>query len=673
MAYVVTGATGFIGRFVTERLLARIASGDVSGPIHVLVREGSRDKLERLRDRWAQAVPAVDVDEQIRPLIGDVTAPQLGADADAIDELRGTVAHVFHLAAIYDLETDAEWQRIVNVEGTRHVCGFAEAVEAEHLHHVSSIAAAGRYDGIFTEDMFGEAVGLEHPYFRTKHLSEKVVRTECDVPWRIYRPGIVVGESETGEIDKIDGPYFFFPALERLSALPEQIPLIGVEGGRVHLVPVDFVADALDHIAHLDDRDGETFHLVDPDPPSVGEVINAFAEAAGGPTFAIRLDARAAGVVPKPLRNIVTALPPVHRTYNAVLRKLGIPRQAMGYITNPTEFDTANAEDALAGTDIRVPPLDTYAGVLFGYWRDHLRDRRRGDHLRRTHIGEKTVMVTGASSGIGLESAKALAQRGADVLLVARSVEDLTTLKKEIEEDGGTAHVHAADLSDMGDVSRLVSEVLAQHGGVDVLVNNAGISIRRSVELSYDRLHDYERTMQLNYFGALRLMLGFLPGMRERGYGHIVNISSIGVQTNVPRFSAYIASKSALDAASRSIATEVIDQGVTITTVYMPLVRTPMIEPTKIYRFFPAISPSEAADMVMEAVEDEPKRIATALGTLGEVGYAIAPKAMDALMNFGFHLFPESSAARGDDAAREELRLAPERRAFSYLFRGIHF
>lgn len=673
MGYFVTGATGFIGRFVVERLLDRIAEGAGEGPIHVLVRTGSQDKLERLKRRWAERVPGVDVDEVVRGVVGDLTDPQLGIDDDVVGELRGEIQHLFHLAAIYDLETDAEWQRIVNVEGTRHACALASAVEAEHLHHVSSIAAAGRYEGIFTEDMFGQAVGLEHPYFRTKHAAEKVVRQECDVPWRIYRPGIVVGHSETGEIDKIDGPYFFFPALERLSALPEQLPLVGVEGGRVHLVPVDFVADALDHIAHVEGRDGETFHLVDPDPPSVGEVINAFAEAAGAPSFPIRLDARAMGVVPKPLRNIVTALPPVHRTFNAVIRKLGIPREAVGYITNPTEFDTANAEDALAGSGIRVPDLDSYADVLFSYWQENLRDQQRDGHFRRKRISEKTVLVTGASSGIGLSTAKLLAERGATVLLVARSVEDLTTLKKEIEEDGGTAFVHPADLSDMEDVSRLITEVLSQHGGVDVLINNAGISIRRSVELSYDRLHDYQRTIQLNYFGALRLMLGFLPGMRERGYGHIVNVSSIGVQTNVPRFSAYIASKAALDAASRSIATEVIDQGVTITTIYMPLVRTPMIEPTKIYRFFPAITPDDAAEMVAEAVEDQPKRIATALGTMGEIGYALAPKAMDALMNFGFHLFPESSAARGDEAASEELRLAPERRAFSYLFRGVHF
>jgi NAD(P)-dependent dehydrogenase (short-subunit alcohol dehydrogenase family) len=661
MSYFVTGSTGFIGRFLVERLLAR------EGTVHVLVREGSADKLDRLRGTWGASA------ERVVPVVGDLTTPRLGVADEVVASLRGRIDHVLHLGAVYDLEADAEWARTVNVDGTRHTLEFATAIAAGCVHHVSSIAAAGRYDGIFREDMFGEATGLTHPYYRTKHEAERVVRTESERPWRVYRPGIVVGHSETGEIDKVDGPYFFLPAIEQLARLPEQLPLVGIEGSRVHLVPVDYVADAIDRIAHLDGRDGQTFHLVPSDPPRAGQVVNAFAAAAGAPTFPVRLDARAVGIVPKPLRNVVTSLPPYHRAVNAVLRRAGIPRQAATHVFNPTRFDTTNTEEALAGTGISVPPIEDYADVLYSYWREHLRDQRRPGHLRRKPLAEKIVLVTGASSGIGLASAKALAAEGATVLLVARSVEDLTTLRKEIEEDGGRAYVHPADLADLDDASRLVREVLAAHRRVDVLVNNAGISIRRSVELSYDRMHDFQRTMQLNYFGAVRLILGVLPGMRERGYGHIVNVSSIGVQTNAPRFSAYVASKSALDSFSRSVATEVGDDGVTVTTIYMPLVRTPMIEPTKVYRFFPAIQPEDAAAMVVKAAKRQPKRMASTVGTVGEVLYALAPNAMDALMNFGYHLMPESSAARGEEAGREELRLAPERRAFSYLMRGIHW
>jgi NAD(P)-dependent dehydrogenase (short-subunit alcohol dehydrogenase family) len=660
MSYLVTGATGFIGRFLVQELLRR------EGTIHVLVRRESKAKLERLRRQWGVGA------DRVKVVVGDLSEPRLGVSAAALRALRGRIDHLYHLAAIYDLEADPAHQRVVNVEGTRHMVQLGEAVEAGVVHHVSSIAAAGSYQGRFREDMFDEATGLEHAYFRTKHLSEQVVRDECTRPWRIYRPGIVVGHSETGEMDKIDGPYHFFPAIKRLAFLPSWLPLLGLEGGRVDLVPVDYVARALDHIGHARGWDGKTFHLVPTDPPTVGAVVNAFARAAGAPTFPVRLDARATRVVPSPIRTLVGALPPVHKAANTVLHGLGIPREPLSYITNPTRFDTTNTQAALEGTDIAVPPIDRYADVLWEYWRTELEQSVPGLLAKRDRVRGRVVMVTGASSGIGRETAKQLAKRGAVVLLVARSVEDLETLQKEIAYDGGTAHVHPGDLSSVEDAGRLVAEVLAQHRRVDVLINNAGISIRRSVELSYDRLHDFQRTMQLNYFGALRLILGVLPGMRERGYGHIVNVSSIGVQTNQPRFAAYVASKAALDAFSRSIGTEVVDHGVAVTNVFMPLVRTPMIAPTTIYKWFPAITPEEAAGMLVRAVETRPKRVATTLGNIGEVAYALSPKTVDALMNFGFHLFPDSAAAKGD-ADEAGMTLMPERRAFAYLLRGIHW
>ena len=659
MAYFVTGGTGFIGRFLLQRLLDR---GEA---VHVLVRPSSAHKIEALRERFGVGA------ERLVEAVGDISQPRLGLNDATVDGLRGTIDHVFHLAAVYDLAADPVHQRRANVDGTRHVAQLAQAVEAGTLHHVSSIAAAGRYPGTFTEAMFSEATGLDHAYFKTKHESEAVIRDEYARPWRVYRPGIVVGHSVTGEMDKIDGPYHFFPALRQLAKLPRQLPLVGIEGGRALVVPVDFVADALDAIAHQPDLDGTTFHLVDPDPPTIGEALNALASAAGAPTFPLRIDARAVNVVPRPLRTIFGALPPVHRATNTLLYGLGIPRQPLEYMFNPTRFDTTNTERALEGTGISVPPLDSYADRLWSYWEGHLRHDVPGLLTKRDRVRGRIVMVTGASSGIGEAVAKKLAARGATVLLVARSEETLNLVRKEIAEAGGTAHVHPANLSDLDDVDRLIGEVLGAHGRVDILVNNAGMSIRRSVSLSYDRLHDYQRTMQLNYFGAVRLVLGLLPGMRERGDGHIVNVSSIGVQTNQPRFSAYVASKAALDAFSRSIGTEIVDDGVKVTTVHMPLVRTPMIAPTTIYKAFPALTPDDAADMIVRAIDKRPKRAATTLGNLGQVSYAVAPKAVDAVMNFGYHLFPDSAAARGEDD--EEQGFRPERRAVSYLFRGIHW
>jgi NAD(P)-dependent dehydrogenase (short-subunit alcohol dehydrogenase family) len=249
----------------------------------------------------------------------------------------------------------------------------------------------------------------------------------------------------------------------------------------------------------------------------------------------------------------------------------------------------------------------------------------------------------------------------------------------QVEECGGKAHVHPCDLSNLEDIDRLAEEVLDEHGGIDVLVNNAGRSIRRSVARSYDRFHDFERTMQLNYFGALKLILAFLPGMRQRKSGHIINVSSIGVQTNTPRFSAYVASKAALDAFSRCVAPEVVGDNVKFTTIYMPLVRTPMIAPTDIYKAFPTLTPEEAAQMLCDAMIDKPKRMASRLGTFGEVLYAVSPKSVDIVMNTAYNLFPDSKAAKADggmpapaeDKKPEEM--STEAVAMAYLLRGVHF
>lgn len=251
--YFVTGATGFIGRHLTGLLLAR------GGTVFALVRRSSRPRLEALCQSWEGG-------ERVVPVVGELEAPLLGLERERIEELRDSIDHLFHLAALYDMSADAHRLEAANVRGTWHAVQLAQAVRAGRFHHVSSIAAAGRYPGIFREDMFAEATGLDDPYFRTKHASEKVVRAECRVPWRIYRPGIVVGHSRTGEMDKVDGPYYFFGPLQQLAAaLPGRLPLVGIDGGAtLNLVPVDFVARAMDHIAHQEGLDGRTFHLVEP-------------------------------------------------------------------------------------------------------------------------------------------------------------------------------------------------------------------------------------------------------------------------------------------------------------------------------------------------------------------------------------------------------------------------
>jgi thioester reductase-like protein len=270
MHYFVTGATGFIGKRLVRKLLER--KGSV---VHFLLREESRDKLEALRDYWG--VPAA----RVVPVFGDLTRKKLGVSAADLKSLKGQVDHVYHLAAVYDLSSDAESQIAANIDGTRNTAEFARAIDAGHFHQVSSIAAAGLYEGVFREDMFEEAENYEHPYFMTKHESEKIVRQECKVPWTVYRPAMVVGDSRTGEMDKIDGPYYFFKLIQRMrQLLPPWMPTIGLEGGRINIVPVDFVVDALDHISHKGGIAKRCFHLVDPVGYRVGDVLDIFSRAA---------------------------------------------------------------------------------------------------------------------------------------------------------------------------------------------------------------------------------------------------------------------------------------------------------------------------------------------------------------------------------------------------------
>ena len=506
MNYFVTGATGFIGRHLVELLLQR------EGTIYVLVREGSRGRLEELRNRWG-----VD-DDRVVAVVGDLSEPRLGVSEAEVSELKGKVDHFFHLAAIYDMTADAQSQQVANIEGTRHAVELAEAIEAGCFHMVSSIAAAGLYKGTWREDMFDEAENLDtNPYFRTKHESERVVREECSRPWRVYRPGIVVGESETGEMDKIDGPYYFFKLIQRLrNTLPQWMPTVGVEGKEINLVPVDFVARAIDHIAHEPGLDGKAFSLTDPSPKSAGQVINLFSRSANAPQMSMRLDPKMLDVVPPAVRGGLMMLPPVKRIRNQVLSDLGIPESVLTYVNYPTRFDCTNTLEALEGSGISVPPLETYADKLWDYWERNLDPDLFKDRSLSGAVGGKVVLITGASSGIGKAAAIRCARAGATVLLVARTPEKLEETKAQIEHEGGVAYIHRADLADVDDVERMAQEVLEQHGHVDVLVNNAGRSIRRSVKLAYDRFHDYERTMQLNYFGSLRLILGLLPAMTAR-------------------------------------------------------------------------------------------------------------------------------------------------------------
>ncbi|MCO5111147.1 MAG: SDR family oxidoreductase [Burkholderiaceae bacterium] len=661
MQYFVTGATGFIGKRLVKKLLER--KGSV---VYFLLRKESAGKVAELRSYWGvSAARAV-------PVFGDLTSRKLGVSAEDVKKLKGQIDHFHHLAAVYDLSADAESQAAVNIEGTRNTVEFAKAIDAGHFHHVSSIAAAGLYEGVFREDMFEEAEGLDHPYFLTKHESEKIVRQDCKMPWTVYRPAMVVGDSTTGEMDKIDGPYYFFKLIQRMrQLLPPWMPAVGLEGGRVNIVPVDFVVNAINVISHQKAIGKKCFHLVDPVGYRVGDVLDIFSRAAHAPRMNLFVNAALLGFIPKGIKKSLMAIAPVRRVRNAVLKDLGLPEDMLTFVNYPTRFDCRETLAALKGSGVECPNLKDYAWRIWDYWERHLDPELFIDRTLKGTVAGKVVLVTGGSSGIGLAAAHKFAEAGATTLICGRDQAKLDEACAEAKAKGYAFIAYPADIADMQDCDRFVQQLIADHGGVDFLINNAGRSIRRAIESSYDRFHDYERTMQLNYFGCLRVTMGLLPGMVEKRKGHVVNISSIGVLTNAPRFSAYVASKAALDAWTRCASSEFADQGVTFTTINMPLVRTPMIAPTQIYNNVPTLAPEEAADMIAQACIFKPVSIATRLGILGQVMHALVPRVAQIGMNASFRMFPDSTAAKGEKGAKPQL--SAEAVALQQMMRGIHF
>ena len=696
MQYFVTGATGFIGKRLVKKLLER--KGSV---VHYLLRPESLGKAAALNDYWG--LTANEAANRAIPVAGDLTSNKLGVGSADLKRLKSQVQHFYHLAAVYDLSADAESQTAVNIDGTRNTVEFAKAIDAAHFHHVSSIAAAGLYEGVFREDMFEEAENYEHPYFLTKHESEKIVRRECKIPWTVYRPAMVVGDSSTGEMDKIDGPYYFFKVIQRMrQLLPPWMPSMGLEGGRVNIVPVDFVVNALDHISHsgaapvalaparkkaaaaatslvaapASSIASKCFHLVDPVGYRVGDVLDIFSRAAHAPKMNIFVNAALLGFIPRSVKKSLMALAPVRRVRNAVMTDLGLPEDMLTFVNYPTRFDSREMTAALKGSGISCPNLKDYAWRLWDYWERHLDPDLHIDRSLRGTVGGKVVLITGGSSGIGLATAHKFAEAGAITVICGRDQDKLDEACAEAIAKGYEFIAYSADIADMADCDRFVQQLIKDHGGVDFLINNAGRSIRRAVEASYDRFHDFERTMQLNYFGCLRVTMGLLPGMAAKKKGHVVNISSIGVLTNAPRFSAYVASKAALDAWTRCASSEFADVGIGFTTINMPLVRTPMIAPTNLYNNVPTLSPEEAADMVAQACIFKPVRIATRLGVAGEVMHALLPRVAQIAMNTSFRMFPDSSAAKGakpGEKAPKAQALSAEAVAMQQMMRGIHF
>lgn len=641
MRYVVTGGTGFIGR----RVVARLLDHQPDAQVWVLVRRQSLGRFERLALDWD--------DERVKPLVGAL--PELDLTERVIAEL-GHVDHLVHCAALYDITAGEAEQRTANVEGTRAVIALALRLGAT-FHHVSSIAVAGDFRGEYTEDDFDVGQGLPTPYHRTKFEAEALVRDTPGLRYRIYRPAVVVGDSRTGEMDKIDGPYYFFGVLAKLAVLPSFTPMMLPDTGRTNIVPVDYVADALVALMHADGSaslDGRTFHLTAPSTVGLRGIYRGIARAAGLP--ALR------GTLPRSMATSVLKVSGRAKVLrNMAATQLGVPAEVLDVIDLAPIFVSDETQKALRGSGIGVPEFASYAPKLWRYWAEHLDpDRARRDDNEGPLVG-RHVIITGASSGIGRASALAVARRGATVFALARNGEALDELVEEIRANGGQAYPFTCDITDSASVEHTVKDILGRFDHVDYLVNNAGRSIRRSVVNSTDRLHDYERVMAVNYFGAVRMVLALLPHWRERRFGHVVNVSSAGVQARNPKYSSYLPTKAALDAFADVVSTETLSDHITFTTIHMPLVATPMIAPSKRLNPVPAISAERAAAMVVRGLVDKPVRIDTPMGTLAEAGHQFAPRLSRRILHQLYLGYPDSAAARGVTEPTEPIDPQPRR------------
>lgn len=646
MRYVVTGGTGFIGRHVVSRLL------DTQPDAHVwvLVRRQSLGRFERLAAQWG---------ERAKPLVGEL--PEL----DLTDETRaelGDIDHLVHCAAIYDITVGEAEQRTANVEGTRAVIALARQLDAT-LHHVSSIAVAGDFAGEYTEDDFDVGQQLPTPYHQTKFEAELLVRSTPGLRYRIYRPAVVVGDSRTGEMDKIDGPYYFFGVLAKLSVLPSLTPILLPDTGRTNIVPVDYVVSALVALMHAADADSRAFHLTAAKSIGLRGIYRGVAKAAGLPPLR--------GSLPRSMATpVLKASGRVKLLRNMTATQLGIPAEVLDLVDLAPTFISDETRKALQHSGVpEVPEFADYAPRLWRHWAEHLDpDRARRDDPQSPLQG-RHVIITGASSGIGRASAVAIAERGATVFALARNGEALDQLVAEIRANGGQAYAFACDVTDTVSVEHTIKDILGRFGHVDYLVNNAGRSIRRSVVNSTDRLHDYERVMAVNYFGAVRMVLALLPHWRERRFGHVVNVSSAGVLARNPQYSSYLPTKAALDAFSDVVAAETLSDHITFTNIHMPLVKTPMIAPSQRLNPVSPISPERAAAMVVRGLIEKPARIDTPLGTLAELGNYFVPATSRRILHQVFLGYPDSAAARGISPADRDA--APTQRKPKHPVRKV--
>ena len=645
----VTGASGLIGKHLVDILL------DNGHQVTLLLRNPESPDKKRLTDKWvkkAEMARKHGRGSDISIWNGDVTRPDLGVDNGlALTDMD----HIYHLAAVYNLEANKTITLDTNVKGTERLLEKMDNDKFKGcLHFAGSVSIAGNYKGEFTERMFSEGQEHGHVYNRSKYLAEKIVREKLagrstyDI--RIYRPSHIVGNSTTGEMDKIDGPYYGFVAISAMKRkLPPWFPIIMPKTKTLmDMVPVDYVAKAMYTLSMMEKTelpdDLFCFHLTDPNAPTLTEATEMMLKAAGGPrvnfTFSTQMVNAYLGLFKQ-----AANLKGVEMVKDGILDSLNIPLGIFDAMLFNVRFGSGETTRILRKKGLEPPPFESYVETLWDYYHRHLDPERTKEELSDAAFRGKVVVITGGSEGIGFASAKRCAQYGATVVLAARNREKLEIACRELEpiakQNGGSVEAVTCNVSDLDDCDNLVSHVLQHYEYVDILFNNAGLSIRRSIGKAVDRFHDYQRTMQTNYFGPLKIVLGLLPSMEKRRSGHILYSSTMNTMAPTPWFSAYAASKSAMDAIGDSLAGEYADKHIYFSSLKFPLIKTGMLAPTKDYDDIPLASPDFAAQMFVDAVLKKLRRNITGLGLAMSIAGLFTPKALTQVYNYIFRVWAD--------------------------------
>jgi NAD(P)-dependent dehydrogenase (short-subunit alcohol dehydrogenase family) len=646
---LITGANGFLGKHLVERLIQN------GHDITLLIRNPEHPEKKNLIDQWQKQVGMVQRhgrDAAVTVWNGDVGRSNLGLGR------KCTVSdfhHIYHLAAIYDLGADEALTINTNVKGTEYLLKKLDKDKFSGcLHFVSSIAVAGDFQGEFSERMFAEGQKHSHVYNRSKYESEKIVREKRSAQngyeIRIYRPSAIVGHSRTGEMDRIDGPYYGFLLISALKKLlPPWMPMVAPKiNTLMDMVPVDYVADAIYTLSMMEPSERTDdlfcFHLTDPHAPTMTQATKIILNAADGPKMQFIFSTDWAKPYLKMMGKSFN-LKGIELLKNGLLNSLEIPLQTFDAMMPDVRFSAGETTRLLKKKGVVLPRFETYVAALWDYYNRHLDpDRNKEERCERAFRG-KVVLITGGSEGIGFSSAKRCAAYGSRVIIAARNPEKLNSALSKLapiaEKNGGSIEVFTCNISNLNECDALVDHVLKQYGYVDILFNNAGLSIRRSIGKALDRFHDFQRTMQTNYFGALRILLGLLPSMIERKSGHILYSSTMGTLAPTPRFGAYAASKSAMDALSDSMAAEFADRNIYFTSIKFPMVRTGMLAPTNDFKDMPAASPEFAAQMFVDAVLNKPRKQMTGLGMAIGMTNIIKPNMMTQVYNYFYKIWPD--------------------------------